>query len=306
MCSDQPDDPPYREIRPAFLRRSWLFLPGAQRDVLLAGAQSEADVVIQELEDFTLPPERPRAHAIAGEVMAAWKRAGKIAAVRVNPFDDGGLVDLEMVMPGRPHIVALPKVRDAAQIKELDHKISQFERALGLIEGTTEILPNIEFARGVVNTIEIAEASPRVKACLLAAEDLAADLGAERGPDGIELTYCRQRFLVECRAANVVAVDCPYTWMDGGQYMRNETLFARRLGYKAKSCVYAPHVEVINEVFTPDREQVETATTLVQIFEEARGRGEDRAIIDGSLVELPTYMSAKRLLERAAQLAAYD
>jgi citrate lyase subunit beta/citryl-CoA lyase len=48
---------------------------------------------------------------------------------------------------------------------------------------------------------------------------------------------------------------------------------------------------------------VHRATAIVQGFEAARARGEDRALVDGLWVEVPTYRNAKRLLERARRLA---
>src|SRR3982751_4200641 len=39
-------------IRPPQLRRSWLFLPGAEAAVLRAAPALGADVLMQELEDF--------------------------------------------------------------------------------------------------------------------------------------------------------------------------------------------------------------------------------------------------------------
>ena len=48
-----------RRIRPAQLCRSWLFLEGANEAVLHRAAASGADVLIQELEDFTPPALRP-------------------------------------------------------------------------------------------------------------------------------------------------------------------------------------------------------------------------------------------------------
>src|SRR5579864_2160807 len=41
------------------LRRSWLFLPGAERAMLERAETLGADVLIQELEDFTPPERRP-------------------------------------------------------------------------------------------------------------------------------------------------------------------------------------------------------------------------------------------------------
>ena len=117
-----------------------------------------------------------------------------MAAVRVNPLEADGMDDLAAVMRGRPDIVALPKVAEPSHVLRLDEAVTRFERDYGIPQGSTVLLPNIEFARGLVQLGAIVKASARTTACLLAAEDLAADLGAERGPDGVELAYCRQRF----------------------------------------------------------------------------------------------------------------
>jgi citrate lyase subunit beta/citryl-CoA lyase len=144
-----------------------------------------------------------------------------------------------------------------------------------------------------------------VSACLLAAEDLAADLGAERAPDGIELAYCRQRFIVECVAAEVVAVDCPYTWSDI-EGVKRDTLWARRLGYGARSLVDPAHATEINRLLTPDDEEMRRARQIVAAFEVARAQGQARVEIDGSLVEVPTYANAKRLLARGEALRQFE
>jgi len=173
--------------RPAHLCRSWLFLEGANEAVLQRAAQSGADVLIQELEDFTPPPLRPMARALAPELYASWRAAGAVVGVRVNPLEQDGLDDLAAVMRGRPDIVALPKVAEPHHVARLETEVSRFERDYGIPEGSTALLPNIELARGLVQTGAIAAVSRRTVGCLLASEDLAADLGAERGRDGLEL-----------------------------------------------------------------------------------------------------------------------
>ena len=294
-----------RTLRPAPLCRTWLFLEGANEAVLRAAPASGADVLIQELEDFTPPHLRQAARALAGELYPAWRAAGAIVAVRVNPLDGDGMDDLAAVMRGRPDIVALPKVAEPVQVVRLDEAVARFEREYGIPQGTTGLLPNIEFARGLVQLGAIAGASKRVSACLLASEDLAADLGAERAPDGAELIYCRQRFLVECVAAGVVAVDCPYTWSDIEGVTR-DTRWARRLGYVARSLVDPAHAAVINGLLTPDAAEVSRAEKIVAAFEAARARGEARVELEGSLVELPTYSNAKRLLARSEALRQFE
>ena len=68
--------------RPADLCRSWLFLEGANEAVLQRAAQSGADVLIQELEDFTPPTLRPQARALAAELYVGWRAAVVIARHR--------------------------------------------------------------------------------------------------------------------------------------------------------------------------------------------------------------------------------
>jgi citrate lyase subunit beta/citryl-CoA lyase len=287
------------------LRRSWLFLPGAERGTLYAAPASRADVLIQELEDFTPAERRPEARDLAADLYEVWRAAGALAGVRVNPLEDEGAADLAAVMTGRPDVVLMSKVATPDQVRALDAAVTRHEKELRIRAGSTELVPNVESAAGLVRTIEIAKASPRVSACLVASEDMAADLGAERSREGLELAYVRSRFLVECTAAGVVAIDCPYTF-SGGQDVAADALWARRLGYVAKSAVVPDHAEIINRVLTPTIEETDRARRLVRAFEEARARGLDRVDVDGALVEIPTYQHARRLIARAEALAAAD
>ena len=281
--------------------RSWFFVEGANRQALSQAASSGADVLVQELEDFTPPEQRPTAHALAADTFAAWRAAGAIAGVRINPLGQGGRADLAGVMPARPDFVALPKVAGPDDIAMLARAVATAEADLGVAPGQTRLVPNIETAAALVQAGAIARASPRVAALMLASEDMAADLGAERLPDCAELAYVRQRFLVECRAVGVPAVDCPYTWSDV-QGLRADALWARRMGYGAKSVVARDHAAVVNGVFTPDVAAIAHARRLIAAFEAARARGEARAMLDGALIEMPAVTAARRLLARAKAL----
>ena len=286
---------------PVEARRSWLFVEGANEAALRTAVTSGADVLIQELEDFTPPDRRAEARALSPDILAQWKAAGVVAAVRVNPLDGDGRDDLEAVMRGAPDVVLLPKANDAGQILALDESVAELERRYGLNEGSTELVPNVELARGLMNTFAICAASPRVCACVVASEDMAADLGAERSRDGGELDYVRARFHLECVAAGVMSIDRPYTWTDSAG-VEADSLAARRLGYRAKSAVYAEHAAIINRVLTPSPEEVAQARRLVDAFEAAQAAGNARVEVDGSLVEVPIYLNARRLLDRAARL----
>ena len=267
------------------MRRSWLFVPGADEAAHAAAARSGADVVVLELEDFTPPQLRPRARSIAARAFDAWRAAGALAAVRVNPLEGDGHADLRGVLGARPDIVMMSKVDSPEQVRALE----------AAVPGAAELVPNIESARGLLRAADIAAASRRVTAMLVASEDMVADLGTERSSGGEELAYVRARFLVECRAAGVEAIDCPYTFSDA-KGAAADARTAKRFGYRMKSLVDPSHARAINKVFTPD---LAKARKIVAAFEKARAQGKDRAKVDGALVEVPIYAAAKRLLASA-------
>src|SRR5205823_1002840 len=116
---------------------------------------------------------RPKARLLAAEAYTAWRAAGRVVAVRVNPLDQDGMDDLAAVMRGRPDIVALPKVAEPHHVARLDEAVGRFEREYGIPEGVTALLPNIEFARGLVQIGAIAGVTRRTIGCLLASVDRA-------------------------------------------------------------------------------------------------------------------------------------
>jgi citrate lyase subunit beta/citryl-CoA lyase len=268
------------------MRRTWLFVPGADAAAHAAAERSGADVLIQELEDFTPPELRPKARALAAGLYDRWRKAGALAAVRINPFETCGRDDLAAVLAGKPDLVLMSKVEKPEQVG-----------ALAAAAPGVDLVPNVESARGLLRVVEIARASPRVVALLVASEDMVADLGTSRSRGGEELAYVRQRFLVDCRAAGVEAIDAPYTFSDVKGAVA-DAKWAQRLGYRMKSLVAPAHAKAVNKVFTPD---LARAARIVAAFEKARKQGKERAGLDGALIEVPIYAAAKRLLASAAR-----
>ncbi|QYJ24364.1 CoA ester lyase [Achromobacter sp. ES-001] len=281
--------------RPAALRRSWMFVPGMDAAAQAAGLASGTDALVADLEEFTAAVERPAARPRIAALFATCRAQGVVAAVRINKLEDDGLADLRGVMPGAPDAVFLPHAESAAQIVALDQAITALEAELGLPPGSTEIVPTLESALGLVRAYDILTASPRVSACLLAAEDLTASLGAERGKDGIELHAVRARFLVDCTAAGCVPIDCPFNYRDLPA-LEADLRWARRLGLKSKCATVAEQVPLIHQVFTPAPPDVDAAHDCVARFEAQRAGRHDAERIDP-----PTYNTARRLLARHDQ-----
>lgn len=164
-------------------------------------------------------------------------------------------------------------------------------------------MPNCESAKALFAVQEIAKASPRVLGCLLASEDLAADLGAPRTREGGELAFARAYFHAACVAAGVLSIDCPYTFADA-EGAAAHAAAASALGYTAKSLVDPAHAAAINAAFTPSPAAVAQARRVVEAFAAGRAAGRGRVELDGHLLEVPTLRNAEALLQRAAALGA--
>ena len=215
--------------------------------------------------------------------------------MRINSLHEDGTLDLSHVVPAKPDFVAYPKVATASDMRDLDRAITAAEEHAGLALGSTGILPVCETALGVVNVREIVAASPRIRYALLGAEDLAADLMAERSREAVELDHARRRFVLECRAAGVEPIDAPYTFADA-EGAAQEARYARRLGYRAISLVRPDHTAAILAALIPSEVEKAQGQRMVEAFETARARGEERPLVDGLWVEVPTYLNAKRML----------
>lgn len=284
------------------LLRGWLFGPGADPAAHAAMLASGADALILDLEDFTPPARRAEARALLAALLPRWQAAGRVAVVRINQLDAEGADDLAAAMPAGPDVIACPMAASAAQMHALHQAIGAWEARLGRAAGSTALLPVCETALGVADVRVIAAGSPRIRAALLGAEDLAADLMAERQPDGLELAHARQRFVLDCRAAGIEPIDAPFTFGDVDAAVR-EARHARRLGYRCKALVRPEHAAPVQAALTPQPDELQRAQALLEAFEAARARGEERALVDGLWVEVPTWRNARRTLERAARLA---
>jgi citrate lyase subunit beta/citryl-CoA lyase len=224
-----------------------------------------------------------------------------VAAVRINALETDGIVDLAAAMATHPDVIVYPMSERAAQMHALDAAMTHWEATLDIRRGTTEIVPVCETALGVVDVRAIVGGSQRILYALLGSEDLANNLCAERGSDAVELDHARRRFILECRAVGVEPIDAPYTFSDLDGAVR-EARFARRLGYRSKSLVRPEHAQPLNSSLTPEAEELRRAQAIVDGFDAARARGEDRVLVDGLWVEVPTYRNAGRLIERARRL----
>ncbi|MGH3320958.1 MAG: HpcH/HpaI aldolase/citrate lyase family protein [Streptosporangiaceae bacterium] len=253
-----------------------------------------ADAVLLDLED-SVPPERKE--EARARVLSYLDRpdffGGRLPVPRPNPLDTPwGPDDLRALAGRGTRLLAYPKVRSATELREV--------RALA---GGAEVVVIIETARAVLELETIAR-EPGVAGLILGPSDLAVDAGWTLFADGRLFAdayhYPKSKLALAGAAYGLPVYDTVFVpdLKDLGQ-VRTAALHARRLGFAGMTTFYPPHVDVINEVFSPSEEEVTAAREIVSAYERTRAGGSAALRVGGRAVIVQDYKRALRVLERA-------
>ena len=285
------------------MRRSMLFLPGNNPNMLINGSCLGADAVIFDLEDAVSPAEKDAARILVRNTMRYMDFQGCERIVRINSIDTPfWQEDLEAVLPYQPDLILLPKTGCAQDALNADAYMAEVEKRAGLKPGCIGLMPLIETAMGVENSFAIASCSKRVKALFLGAEDLTADLQCKRTKEGREIEYARTRLVVAARAAGAEVYDTPFTDVNDDEGIVKDASYAKALGFTGKASISPRHVEVINQVFSPSLKEIEYAYEVLEAIATAKAEGKGAIALHGKMIDAPIVARAERTIAMAKEL----
>ena len=285
------------------MRRSMLFLPGNNPNMLINGNCLGSDAIIFDLEDAVAPAEKDAARILVRNTMRYLDFRGCETIVRINSIDTPyWQLDLDTVLPCKPNLILLPKTGSSADVLAADAYMTALEEKLGLESNTVGLMPLIETAMGVENAFAIASATKRVKALFLGAEDLTADLQCKRTKEGREIEYARTRLVVAARAAGVDVYDTPFTDVNDDEGIWVDARLAKALGFTGKASISPRHVEVINAVFSPTEKEIDYAYEVLDAIETAKRQGKGAIALHGKMIDAPIVARAQRTIDMAKAL----
>ena len=103
------------------MRRSMLFLPGNNPNMLINGNCLGADAVIFDLEDAVSPDEKDAARILVRNTMRYMDFRGCEIIVRINSIDTPyWKKDIDAILPYPPGLILLPKTGSAADVLAAD------------------------------------------------------------------------------------------------------------------------------------------------------------------------------------------
>lgn len=274
------------------VRRTVMFSPGDQPELLRKAPECGADVIVFDLEDAVAPGKKAAGREAVREVVTEIDPDAELC-VRVNRVGEGGEDDIAAVLGGSAETgvdsVMLPKVASAGAVEEVAAALAEHGRPL-------PVLALLETASGVLNAERIASADA-TDAVLLGAEDLAADIGATRTGEGAEILHAREHVVLAAGSAGVDAIDTLYTDYEDTGGLAEDARFGRDLGFDGKMVIHPGQVSVVNDAFTPDQADVEWARAVLA----ARDDAEDDVgvfTVEGEMIDAPLITQAEEIVSR--------
>lgn len=277
------------------VRRSLLYCPGDEREMMEKAVDSGADVVIFDLEDAVAPAARDEARRAVRETIEGLEQPDPSISVRINPLDRGGSRDFAAVIRDAetlPDSVVLPKAESSETVAALTGQLADVGAE------SVGVIPLIETAAGLVAAEEIA-GEPGVVAVAYGDQDYTADVGATVTDEKSESLYARQHVVAAAGAAGVDALDTVYTDIDDADGLREQTETVIAFGFDGKLAIHPAQVDIINEAFTPDTEEVEWAEKVIKGQEQASETETAVFTVDGQMIDPPLVDRARTILDRA-------
>jgi citrate lyase subunit beta / citryl-CoA lyase len=282
--------------------RSLMFVPVLAERFIAKAHTRGADALILDLEDSIIPSKKAEARAAIAAAVPRVAQNGADVVVRINRPLELAVPDIAAsVMPGVSALM-LPKVMGPEHVRLLAELVTERETQLGMEIGHTRFLVLIETTAALPHLFAIA-AEPRMAGMSVGGEDMATDMGAT--PSADSMYVFAMHGLAACRAAGILPMGSmgQLAKIDDLESYRAGLKRGRALGFTTAACIHPAHVPIINEEYGASDTELDRARRLIAAFDAAAAAGEGAVAFEGSMIDLPVVIRARRLLERAASWA---
>jgi len=276
---------------------------------MITNATAEgADALILDLEDGCPMSEKETGRVFARDSISMLKEQGATIFVRVNSLEtDLTETDISYVVTQGLDGIMLAKTESKEDIISLDELIEKEEQKKGLESNSITLIALIETPRGIMNLSQIIAASQRVEAIAFGAGDFSREMGAGMGVTKLSpeeyfpmVLHARSSIAIAARAAGIQAIDTPFFGLvidlEG---LAKESEKAKLLGFSGKQVTHPRHVAVVNDCFSPAKEDVDFAKQVAEAYNAARAKGLGATTLGGKMIDYGSFKRAEDLLSLA-------
>lgn len=267
------------------VRRSELTCPAHSLKMMTKAAASNADEVIFDLEDATAVSEKIPARKTLVEALTTLDFKGKVRAFRPNGVHTRyfyrDVIEVLEAAGKFVDVVVLPKVYTEDDVLFADRLISQIEQNCGLVVGRIQLEVLIESAKAVLRAEQIACCSKRMASLIFGVADYAGDIGAKafKADQAQLFHYPKAHLIAAARAAGIAAIDNVTIQFKDLDQVRADSQAGAAMGFDGKWAIHPTHLEPIHAAYTPTREELVRALSIMDAYAKADREGGLGAIV---------------------------
>jgi citrate lyase subunit beta/citryl-CoA lyase len=268
--------------------RSYLYVPASKPELVEKAFNSQADCIVIDLEDAVHHDKKEEARNFVVDFIS--KQSSKPFLVRINDLNGPwGVADLESICGPNLLGIRIPKASSVDTVKKAS-------KILDSHKSNAQIHLLIESALGVTKAFELATCDPKVSALSLGEADLLSDL---RATNDEALAFSRLSILVASRAAGLKqpsqSVYANTKDLDG---LKKSTLQAKETGFFGRSVIHPSHIEIVNEIYTPTKQEAEKAKEFLDLYDQMQASGNSvMALPNGEMIDPANIHYAKFQLD---------
>ena len=281
------------------LWRSLLYMPANNQKFLTKAQCRGADGIILDLEDSVAPNDKVKAREICKDSIQRLINGPSDILVRINAPLRLAVRDIEAVVQQGLKGLFLPKVESAGILIAMDELLASVEQERGINIGQIKIVPMLETPNALLSAKEIACSIDRNIGLILGGEDFATSAGLN--PSAETLTYPKIQMALAAKAAGLMPLGILDTVADfsDADYMLAAAKKSANFGFEGATCIHPTMVNALNRGFSPTQEEVNEATQIMEVMEDAWQNNHGAAQINGKMIDMPVYNRAKAVVERA-------
>ena len=277
--------------------------PGLIKDPYIYGADS----IMLDLEDAVAENQKDAARYSLYHALQEIDYRSTERVVRINGLDTPHWQeDIRVCVAGGADTIRIAKTECAQDVKTVEEHVLAAEREFGRPEGSTLLMAALESCKGVLNALEVCQASERLIGIALSGGDYTKDLQTVITGTGVELMGARQHMIMAARAAGVQCFDTVFTNLDDMEGFEKETRMIKMMGFDGKSLVNPRQIAIVHEIFTPTQKEIIFAEKVVREIDEKKAQGIGVFTVDGKMIDIAFYDGARRTIDLAKASGVYE
>lgn len=277
------------------VRRTELTCPAHSMKMMTKAADSSADEVILDLEDSCAVSQKVEARKTLVQALTTLDFHGKIRAFRPNnirtKYFYRDVIDVVEAAGKFIDVVVIPKVYTAEDVLFVDRLLTQVEENSGLPVGKIKLEVLIESAKALLRAEEIAACTPRMASLIFGIADYAGDIGAKEMTKEQFQTfhYPKAHTIAAARAAGIDVIDNVTLHFKDLDQVRKDAEQGAKLGFDGKWAIHPSHIDIINSVYTPSRDELKRALAIMDEYAKAdKEKGMGAIVFGDEMVDAAT------------------